>query len=178
MIFLIFSCEQYEDVAGYREYEIKKDSHYSNGPGYSELGNSYLSYDIIFDESAKYNLNGPDQADINKLFGFSDCGHHHENSARFGWRWYNNQLEILSYCYINGIRTHNYLASVELNKSYRYVIELDNGAYRFRIIDKINHFEVTRGEDCKQGLYYLLYPYFGGNQEAPHDISIFMRRIY
>ena len=48
----------------------------------------------------------------------------------------------------------------------------------FRIEGVVDGFEVARGGDCNADLYYVLGPYFGGDEEAPHDISIYMREIY
>jgi len=65
-----------------------------------------VAYRITFDNSAIYTTQDPaNQADINKLFGLSDCSSHHQtNSGRFGWRWYSNQLEIHAYNYVSGVR--------------------------------------------------------------------------
>ena len=47
-----------------------------------------MTFEAVFDDSAIYEtVSESNQADINKLMGFSDCtSHHHSNSARFGWR--------------------------------------------------------------------------------------------
>jgi hypothetical protein len=31
---------------------------------------------------------------------------------------------------------------------------------------------IERGTTCDKGLYYMLWPYFGGTIPAPHDVSI------
>jgi hypothetical protein len=180
LIILLFStCEKYEDIVGYNEYFIEKGRHSSKGKSFDELTNTVLTYDVIFDESAKYKINDADQADINKLFGFSDCNSNHQsNSARFGWRWYNDQLEILSYNYVNGKRTFEFLTTVDFHQPYRFSIKLDGSKYVFTIEDQLEPTYYERGNVCHKGLHYLLFPYFGGNIEAPHDIKIFMRRIY
>lgn len=175
----LFSCEKYEDIAGYNEFYIKQGGHSSKGKTIEELRNTVLEYDVIFDESARYTLPAADQADINKLFGFADCNsNHHENSARFGWRWNNEQLEILAYNYGNGKRTFTYLTSFKLNTSYRMKIELVDDKYRFSIDGMMDSRDFQRGQVCNKGLHYLLFPYFGGNQPAPHDIRIYMRRVF
>jgi len=33
------------------------------------------------------------------------------------------------------------------------------------------------GSVCNVGYYYRLWPYFGGDETAPHDITIHMRRV-
>lgn len=176
----LFSCEEYEDIVGYKEFLIKENRHSADETPVDEMHSHELIYDVIFDSSAIYSINEADQADINKLFGFADCNDfHHDNSARFGWRWYENELQILAYIYANEQRLTQKLGSVELGKPYRYIIYLNDNSYQF-YIDGVTPevVEMTRGSTCDKGFYYILFPYFGGNIEAPHDISIFMRRIY
>lgn len=179
IIFALIACEKYEDIAGYQEYFIPKGEHSSKGKTIDELTNTTLAYDVIFDNSCKYDLNSSDQADINKLFGFADCNsNHHNNSARFGWRWNNNQLEILSYYYVNEKRKHEFLTAIELDKPYRMSIEIVDHQYKFEIENVLEAVYYERGNTCNKGLHYLLFPYFGGNQTAPHDMKIYMRRVY
>ncbi len=179
LFLLLLSCEKYDDIAGYNEYVIKKGEHFSDGKSLGELTSTVLTYDVIFDQSAKYTLDAHNQKDVNKLFGFADCNsNHQENSARFGWRWYNNELQIFSFTHVEGKIDFEYLRTVEINKSFRYSIVVNEGNYEFRIDDLIKPHYFTRGKVCGVGYHYLLFPYFGGDQVAPKDISIFMKRIY
>jgi len=176
---LFFGCEKYEDIVGYHEYIVKEGTHFSKGKTLDELTSSVLTYDVIFNETAIYSIGSVNQFDVNKLFGFSDCNNNHQvNSARFGWRWNNNQLEILSYTYVNGIRDFELLSVIELNKSYRFSIQLTESNYFFKIDDVLEATSFERGGACSKGFYYMLFPYFGGDIVAPHDISVFMKRIY
>ncbi|UII26213.1 hypothetical protein LVD15_23400 [Fulvivirga maritima] len=86
-------------------YTIRAGSHSSN-PMPEGFSDDELVFTALFDSSAVYKTEAEaNQADINKLMGFSDCGaHHHENSARFGWRWYNDELQVFAYCYVDGVR--------------------------------------------------------------------------
>lgn len=179
-LMLCVSCEKYEDIAGYKEYLIKEGKHGAEDTGGGEMTDHALVYDIIFDSTCVYEIASEDQADINKLFGFSDCNDlHHANSARFGWRWYQNELQILSYTYNNDVVSYQELGAVEFDKSYRYIIYINEDSYEFYIEGIMNEtVSVDRGNTCDAGYYYFLWPYFGGNQTAPHDMKIFMRRIY
>ena len=178
------ACERYEDLAPFKEYKIKRGRHSSLHNSLRLLNSEQLTYDVIFDETAVYETNDPNnQADINKLFGFADCNSlHHENSARFGWRWDNvsEQLEILAYVYAEGVLTFQSIGFVELNRAYRYHLLLYDDHYSFEVEGvSTTRLEMNRGATvCNKGLYYRLWPYFGGDEKAPHDISIFMRRIY
>lgn len=174
--FAFIACEKYEDVVPYETYLIKEGKH-SSVERLGQLDQSVLIYDVIFDESARYTINTTDQPDINKLFGFSECNStHHDNSARFGWRWYQDSLQILAYCYQDGKVNTAFIGSVELNKSYRYSIRLLEDRYIFRIDQIGTEVILQRGNVCKKGMYYLLWPYFGGNNTAPHNITILMKR--
>lgn len=183
---LILSCETYDEFAPYEVYTIKKGRH-SSGLKNNQLQLEYLSFDVIFDETAIYETTDPNnQADVNKLFGFADCNSNHiDNSVRFGWRWYQSELQILGFTHTDGEINILEIASVELNKSYRYELYLDEERYFFKVSDPKNDV-FTQGvismprsnEVCEVGFYYRLWPYFGGNETAPHDINIHMRRVY
>ena len=62
--------------------------------------------------------------------------------------------------------------NVELNKSYTYEIYLHDNYY-FLSIDNET---IQLDKDCRgTGNNYFLYPYFGGDEEAPHDIDILIK---
>ncbi len=153
-----------------RVYVITKGEHRSQG-GFSFVSGTKFRFKAAFDSSAVYQTAQPiHQADVNKLYGFSDCySQHHSNSARFGWRWLGGKLEIMAYCYQNGERQSEVMGSVALNKSYEYEIEIREDAYVFRL----NGVEKKMLRGCSGRVFgYKLYPYFGGQEVAPHDISI------
>ncbi|UII20125.1 hypothetical protein [Fulvivirga ligni] len=153
-------------------FKIKEGTHSSNRLPESFEGNE-LSFTATFDSSAVYQtIQSSNQADINKLMGFSDCAsHHHENSARFGWRWYNDQLEILAYCYINGQRSYEYITSVNLNSTHEYKLVSVDDKYVFTV-DNANEIVIPKVYVCESGSNYMLFPYFGGDEVAPHDITV------
>ena len=110
--------------------------------------------------------------------GFSECNDQHQtNSARFGWRWLDGALEIHTYVYNEGVRTSVMLGSVELGEEYTYSIELRRNDYVFKV-DGMDAVVVPRTNRCNRGLYYLLFPYFGGEEVAPHDMVIKIKMIY
>jgi hypothetical protein len=157
----------------FKEYIIKKGHHYC-GHTTHFTKEDFLQFDAIFDQSAEYYLDDDYyQSDINKLFGFTDCGSTvHENSVRFGWRWYNGRLEIFAYCYNEGDRNYQYITSVNLDQEYNYKIFLDEHKYIFSVNNEI--VEMPRGCAETHNKNYL-YPYFGGEVKAPHDITIKIR---
>lgn len=178
LLFLV-SCETYED-APFKKFTIKKGNHYASVLRKVNLETPYLSYDIYFDQSAVYETKNPNnQADINKLFGFSDCNNNHlNNSIRFGWNWSGESLDIYSYQHLNGDILWSKLGSVEIGKVYRYNIFLFEWYYELEIegLTKKRIRIRREGTICEIGFYYQLFPYFGGDETAPHDISIYFKR--
>lgn len=129
-----------------------------------------ISFMASFDSSAIYKtVNAANQADINKLYGLSDHGSHEENSARFGWRWYGGKLEIWAYAYSNGERKFAFVDSTKLNQSTTFEILFGESTYTFKVGDKTVQLPRTfKGKASG----YRLYPYFGGDETAPHTITI------
>ncbi|WP_241738888.1 hypothetical protein [Pontibacter beigongshangensis] len=156
-------------------YTIRKNEHNSANK-IRKLATSTLRFEAVFDSSAVYETVDPaNQADINKLYGLSDCGSlHQQNSARFGWRWYNNRLEIHAYTYNNSTRKSVFIAAVELGKPFVYELALKDGSYVFTVDEK----QVSVPRACS-GLMdsYQLYPYFGGDEAAPHEIKIRIKEL-
>jgi len=163
-----------ETVNGYKVYKIKEGQHRSS-VCIKTLAHHTLMFEAIFDGSAVYTTSDPvNQHDINKLYGFSECNQrHHKNSARFGWRWLNGNLEIHAYVYNDGERSSQFITNVSLNKSYKYSIEMYDDYYVFRVDNE--SIKMTRTNNCDTGLFYMLFPYFGGDEKAPHEIKIQIR---
>jgi len=115
-----------------------------------------FGWNIEFDSSAIYKtVDSVNQLDINKLIGWSDCSASHlDNSIRFGWRWLNDSLEIHWF-------KHEYELTIS---TWDYKLSVD-GTY------------VHVPRNCpEQYRRYQLYPYFGGNETAPHDIKIKIKK--
>ncbi|MFN3403646.1 MAG: hypothetical protein ACK40G_06075 [Cytophagaceae bacterium] len=170
---LFFSCKKdnIDPQGNFTVYTIKQGSQSSNS-GVRLFSGKSLRFTARFDSTAVYSTTNPrNQHDINKLYGFSDCSSkHHENSARFGWRWTNNELQIFAYTYKGGVRSSQHVTNVRLNADYNFQIEISGKEYVFTV----NGATVRMGRQCSGngGLKYYLYPYFGGDESAPHDISI------
>lgn len=169
------SCEApvEEDETLRREFLIRAGEHYATPRLLETVSSSNLKFRATFDESASYTLDDPSmQANMNKLMGFSDCGNlHHENSARFAWAWLDNQLKIYAYCYVDSIRVHTFVGTVNLNEENLYEIRIEGDSYVFYLNGE-RKAEVTRKPECEDGIKYMLYPYFGGSVPAPHDVRV------
>jgi hypothetical protein len=136
---------------------------------------SYIRFQAVFDSSAIYTtVAAENQVDINKLAGFSDCSTHHQtNSARFGWNWNGSALRIYAYDYVDGQRQAKELGTVGIGTTNSFKIEISGSNYIFTLNDK----KETMPRHCSGGVgvAYKLLPYFGGNEPAPHDITIKVR---
>ena len=155
-------------------FTISQGSHYcqQNSMELREL--SKLEFTFMFDSSAIYETKDPaNQADINKLYGLSDCNDmHHQNSARFGWRWYQDRMEIWAYSYHDGERGYEMIDTVSLSQYYDASIHFEKGFYLFNLNNKT--IELPRHCDSL-AVGYRLFPYFGGDETAPCQINIYLK---
>ncbi|KAA6434392.1 hypothetical protein FOE74_09330 [Rufibacter glacialis] len=183
MPFLFLSCEVVEDAVKPQEpiveegttYSIKSGGHETTNPFVMVKTNS-IKFEVRFDSTAIYATKDPgNQADINKLYGMSDCStFHHENSARFAWRWYQNRLELHAYSYNGGKNTSTFITAIDLNKTYTCMLTLTDSKYIYQVGNAaVEHARACTGE----GKGYQLYPYFGGDETAPHDIKIKIKLV-
>jgi len=172
-----FSCEPaLEDP--FERVTIPKGSH-SAFQKAQLLQSRTFKFVAVFDHTAIYESSSEEnQHDANKLLGFSDCNsHHHQNSARFGWRWLDDKLEILAYSYANGERFIEPIIEVGLNEPHEYKIQIRKDHYEFSV-DGVVLSKMERYQRCNVGVYYMLFPYFGGDDKAPHDITIQFQILY
>lgn len=170
-LLLLTACEQEADL--FRQFVILKGEHYSTTHIVQSLQSNSLKFDAKFDTSAQYYFAEEGYQDSkNKLLGFSDCNSlHHENSARFAWQWLHDQLEIYAYCYVNSQRVEKFIGVVNINEVNHYELSIKGDNYIFQL----NHNEpvsIDRGNVCNTGIYYMLWPYFGGTLPAPHNVTI------
>jgi hypothetical protein len=172
----LFSCKKTlnEDEKEFTLYHIAEGGHRSVNKVKIFRGDE-LKFSFKFDSSAVYTTKKTvTQHSINKLYGFSDCGSsHQQNSARFGWRWFNKRLEIHAYCYSEAERCITLVGYAELNQEYDCSIKIREGNYEFRMDG--HNITVPRVCQEKKKPRYYLYPYFGGEEAAPHDIKIWIR---
>jgi hypothetical protein len=151
---------------------IPAGSHDMLGANVALTTTDVLSLRVRFDASADYTTVDPaNQADINKLRGFSDCSTHHQtNSARFGWRWLDGHLEILAYDYVGGQRQWQLLTTTAPGEWLDLRLEAIGATYVFTV-DGVSTV-MPRGCADAGLAKYELWPYFGGDEVAPHDVRI------
>jgi hypothetical protein len=147
------------------------------------FGTKKLAYSVKFTDSCRYEI-GSDQTDINKLFGIGYFPYHHRNSVRFGWVYNpskNDTMEIYAYWYKDGKRFSEFLCDVPINGPVYYEMAKEYSTpvgwyFRLRVIFDKKEIGRTAVMVRPQWAGYLLRPYFGGNQTAPHNMEIWMER--
>ena len=162
---------------GFTKYTIAQGQQFCDNNTYTTTSYSELNFIAKFDSSAIYTTTDPGkQNDINKLYGFADNNStHHNFSARFGWRWSNNALRLFGYIYNNGLRDSKEIGSVAIGKENNCSIKITATAYQFSLNGKTDSLPRTSTTFKAEG--YKLYPYFGGDEMAPHAINIFIKEL-
>ena len=179
----LFSCNK-ENADGYRVYTIDKGNHYSDGPIDKLFGNNNRAdsweWEVIFEQSCIYSeldlFNPSNYLDVNKLIGFSDCDRHHSQySCRVGWRASGDSIELLIYK-----RDDNNIGFKPLKKVYpdqivNVTLDFKDTIYT-SCIDGICD---TLVRPCPNwsGRKYSLFPFFGGQETAPHKMKILIKEI-
>lgn len=166
-----------------KQYLIKRGKHSAKGLNVGITLSRKLSFRAKFDDSCIYHFGDVDDRDINKLFGFSTTWFHHKQSARVGWRCVGNKIEVVTYSYNGGKRENNetdVLGVVEPGELFYCTIEDTEKDYVYTFKKGFDE-NVTVKWDAKKKdwffFHYLLFPYFGGNKVAPHDMKIYLEKI-
>lgn len=158
-------------------HTIKKGCHRSSLAGFRPLITKGIYFGFIFDQSCVYQTIKPEnQHDINKFWGLSESVHHHCNSTRLGWNWLDGALHLWAYTYYKGQRTYKQIGKAHLHAPGFYSIEAKSGAYLHTLYDAqgvaVSAVMAPRAETYPTMWGYQLYPYFGGDEVAPHDITL------
>ncbi len=158
-------------------YKIKRGRH-----SFFRIPRIYFGRPNILQGSFKFNRNSwyvrtsddQDWLDINKLTGIS-FGFHKKNSLRIGWRPIfdqKEQIELFIYAYNNGKREFISFAQIKTDETYQFQLLMNRpeqkAVWEIKGLNNKEleyHFPSTRWG-------YFLFPYFGGNNQAPQDITI------
>ena len=161
----------------YIMYTILQGQQYSDKSSYAAVSTSEMAFKVKFDSSAIYQTVDPlNQKDLNKLYGFSDNNAaHHQFSARFTWRWLNNALHLFGYTYNNSVLDLKEVGTVVIGAENDCSIKVAGEEYIFTL----NGVSVSmaRASTTAKAEGYQLYPFFGGDEMAPHDIKIWIKPL-
>ena len=176
LFLILFSCKKEIDDLGFRTYIIPQGEH-SSGNFINHPVNSKITFDFMLDESAIYETEIPEnQDDVNKIYGFSDFGVRHQKySIRLGWRYIDNKIELCWLRHEEGRHSSATIRTIEPNEMYNATINITT--FYYQIVVEGDTTLVRRRPEGNWGIVrrYYLYPYFGGNEYAPHDITIKIR---
>jgi hypothetical protein len=169
------TAKQATSAGSFTTYTIRSGQHYCDHNSYPHFQAHALYFTVKFDSSAIYqNINPYNQYDENKLYGFSDNNSFHQLfSARFGWRWCNNELELSAYTYNNGVRSDKVLGAVPIGVANKCAIIVQGDHYDFVVNGVVT--SVPRESKTSVAKGYKLLPYFGGDEVAPHTVTIKIR---
>jgi hypothetical protein len=164
-------------IEGFTEYTIPAGGQFSNNAATGSLSTSLYKFEAYFDSSAIYTVPTADQHDINKLSGFADNGSVHlQYSARFGWRWSENHLRLFGYVHNNGQIQEKEIGVIEIGKVYTCSIRVNGTSYIFDV-SGVGTVTIPRASTTAKAEGYRLFPYFGGNNVAPHEIHIWLKYL-
>jgi hypothetical protein len=165
------------------KYTIQEGAHYCDQSSMKSVSGTVMNFVVKFDNTAIYDLpvDGYDRnLDVNKLWGFSEGFNNQYNSARIGWRYYNNELQLFAYVYVNGTVLRDpisydpiYIKTVEINKEINCSIAVSGNNYVFTVDGTV--MTTARGATGTKYNGYQQYPYFGGEYTSPHLINIYVK---
>lgn len=134
-------------------------------------------FQFYFNDTARYISDDPaNQEAINKLVGFADGTlNHHKNSFRVGWNYdpQNDRFRVYAYVYIDGTRLSTLLGYSKLYEDNAVIVKCEEGSYQVTFNNTIH--VVPRSTKIKCKYKHMLWPYFGGEERAPHPIAVFLK---
>ncbi len=166
-----------KNSSDFTHYLIKSGQHYATHNSYKAIETDMLRFVVKFDSTAIYTTTQKEnQYDINKLYGFSDNdAGHHQYSARFGWAWHDGALHLYGYVYNGGKRESKRLGTVAIGAEVTCTLTITATQYVFNFGDVTA--ALPRSSTTPKAKGYLLYPYFGGDEAAPHNINIWIKGL-
>jgi hypothetical protein len=165
------------DPSDFIQYSIKQGNQFCDQSRYVPVETSEMNFEVKFDSSAIYKtVLAENQYDINKLSGFSDNNaEHHQYSARFGWGWSDQALRLYAYVYNDGFRESKEIGTVAIGATVNCSIKVKGSIYVFTM--NSHKVEMPRLSVSGKAQGYLLFPYFGGDEVAPHPINIWIKML-
>ena len=163
LLLLLTACNPFA-VDVWEVYYIQKGHHYADRVKYkvSPVYNECVEFVFYFNDTHLYS-DELQTDDINKLYGITSPKIH-ENSARFGWRNIKGDtIEVFAYWYRNGVRGFKLLGRTTPYKQDYYKIDVTGHRYTFQYNGTV--FVV---ENTKNIAAFRAFPYFGGDEPAPH----------
>jgi len=163
-------------LISYNNFTIRQGQHYCDQHGLKSIRTSEMKFIVKFDKSAIYQTVVPEnQYDINKLWGFTEGINNQYNSARIGWSWNQDALRLYGYVHANGVRHYQEITTVAVGTDITCSIKLAGKTYLFTVNGV--SIRLPRGLSTEQASGFQQYPYFGGDETAPHLITIMIKSL-
>ncbi len=166
-----------------KKYTIKEGKHSSKLLGFlPHFGFTFknlISFSAKFDSNCLYDLLDSDNWDANKLYGVSTSYNHMIQSARIGWRCVNNEtIEVLTFVHDeHKFQTPEVLGTVSPDEWFTCKILVKDKSFVFSFTkDKTTNIILVPKKSKGWSFKYKLYPYFGGNETAPHNMSLYIKK--
>ena len=161
------------DKTEMKKYTIPEGNHRS-GLRYKPFRNkTRLDMTFRFDSTAIYQLGDNDHFDLNKLGGLAFGRNHHINSARICWR-YNVEkevIELFGYLYDHNKRVFSHITDYKIGVECKASIVINKETVTFTVGSVTKDYAKSKWPSWG----YRLFPYFGGNKVAPHDVNIWLK---
>lgn len=163
-----------------KTYTLKKGKHDSIFPlPKFHTGVYVYNVSFVFNSNCWYNTNIKDGTDLNKLCGFT-YWRIHKNSIRLAWRPSKTKgfIEIHSYVYHNGVRATKHICDIHTDKLYKASISINSLYGIINITADLIHYNQIIELKYKNRWGAFCFPYFGGDNKAPHEMKIDMKYCY
>jgi hypothetical protein len=139
-----------------------------------------VRFEVRFPEEAAYRTKAPgNQADWNKVMGLSTLLIHRD-SIRLGWRYLpgEDRMELGFYGYLAGERRTKALTRVKLGAWTLVELRMRPDGLRCTAGGSAHQEQGAVGvPDSPNPTWVLRTAYFGGDETAPHDVPLDVRRI-
>lgn len=151
----------------------KKGTHYLSLPTiFPTFGDKWYSV-IQFTEDSRYEIDN--QIDASKIFGITlkNSLHHHKNSIRFIWRYYQGSYQVGIRVYIDG-KSENKFFDVNIDEYKPVGLKLYKGKDNVSAhmdYDGEHYLFTIKHEHVNSVFSLFLFPYFGGKQSAPKTVK-------
>jgi len=165
-----------------RYYEIKKGNHHCSMSLFEKIGAlgwkvRKIDLRFVFRKECWWApARNTDDYDQNKLAGIGFGTNHHKNSVRLTWVpdfEKPGMIRVSGYTYDErntGPKfAISYIKSVHVGETVTARIESRDGAYFLTVQEVTVRME---NQQPDPSLCFWLFPYFGGNNTAPHDMTI------
>ena len=84
-------------------------------------------------------------------------------------------MRLYTHVYNNGERSSQEITTLQIGHEYNCSIKVMNQNYIFSVNSMIIY--IPRSSTTAKGDGYKLYPYFGGDEIAPHDIHVWIKEL-